>query len=296
MCLGIGSTVNWSSGGLRRRTEKKARLAQNDQYFHGQSAAEQERLQKQAEELARDAKDLFDLIGVAAGWRVVELGCGPRGCLDLLSGLVGPDGSVVGVEIDPHAVALASKRLEHARIENVEVRQGDAKATGLAPGSFDMAMARLVAVNIPEPERLVAEMVALAKPGGVVASQEADWGLCISEPPLPALDRLINVFITYARRNGMDRFAGRKVPRWLRAAGLQDVQVRPIVREYPPDNPQRTVLLQFAENLRTRLVDHKLISEAELDESVAALKKHLADPETFFLFPLMVQTWGRKPA
>jgi SAM-dependent methyltransferase len=270
-------------------------VAPNDEYFLGQSAAEQERLQKQAEELARDAKDLFDLIGLAPGWRAVELGCGPSGCLALLSGLVGASGSVVGVEIDSQAVELARRHLTQARIENVEVRQGDAKATGLARGSFDMAIARLVAVNIPEPERIVAEMVALVKPGGIVAFQEADWGLRISEPPLPALDRLLNVFEIYASSNGMDLFVGRKVSRWLKAAGLQDIQVRPIARAYPPDNPQRIFLLQFVENLRPRIINGGLILEAELDESAAALKKHLADPATFFLFPLMVQTWGRKP-
>jgi ubiquinone/menaquinone biosynthesis C-methylase UbiE len=160
-------------------------LKQQDQYFLGQSAAEQERLQRQAEELARDANDLFDLIGIAPGGRVVELGCGPRGCLDLLSQRVGAKGSVVGVEINVEAVELARKHLAEARIENVEVRQGDGKSTGLPRASFDMAMARLVMINIPEPERIVAEMVALVKPGGVVAFQEADWGLRVSEPRLP---------------------------------------------------------------------------------------------------------------
>ena len=270
-------------------------MAREDQYFLGQSAAEQERLQRQAEELARDANDLFDLIGINLGSRVVELGCGPRGCLDLLSQRVGASGSVVGVEINSDAIELARKYLAEARIENVEVRQGDGKATDLPRASFDMATARLVMVNIPEPERIVAEMVALVKPGGVVALQEADWGARISEPRLAALDRLFDVFETYANRNRMDLFVGRKISRWLKAAGLCDVQVRPVARVYSLESPQRTFLLQFAENLRDRIFGEGLISETEFDQSVAALKRHFADPEVFFLFPLMIQAWGRKP-
>jgi len=70
-------------------------MAQRDQYFLGQSLTEQKRLREQAEELAQDANQLFDRINIAPRCRVVELGCGPRGCLDLLSRRVGPQGSVV---------------------------------------------------------------------------------------------------------------------------------------------------------------------------------------------------------
>src|SRR5690349_21128517 len=51
-----------------------------------------------------------------------------------------------------------------------------ARAVGLADGSFDLVTSRLVLVNIPEPERMVATAVALARPGGVVAFHEL-WDL-----------------------------------------------------------------------------------------------------------------------
>jgi len=81
----------------------------------------------------------------------------------------------------------------------------------------------------------------------------------------------------------------------LRAAGLLDVQVNPIVHVFPLGNPMRTFLLQFAENLRDRIVAQGLISEAVFNELVAALKLHIEDPATLFFFPLYIQAWGRKP-
>lgn len=69
-------------------------MAQRDQYFLGQSLAEQERLRRQAEELVEDANLLFDRIAIAPGSQIVELGCGPRGCLEILSRRVGCQGSV----------------------------------------------------------------------------------------------------------------------------------------------------------------------------------------------------------
>ena len=172
-------------------------MTQRDQYFLGYSLAEQERLQRQAQELAPDTNQLFDRIGVVEGSRAIEVGCGPLGCLEILSQRVGPKGSVVGVEISADAVAFARRYLADQKIGNVEVRQRDGKATDLPRESFDLATARLVLVNIPEPERIVREMVAPVKPGGVVALHEADWGLAYGS--LAALDRLLGVFVDYKK-------------------------------------------------------------------------------------------------
>ena len=82
-------------------------MTEPDQYVLGYRQAEQERLQQQAQQLAHESSWLFDQIPVARGARVVEIGCGPHGCLDLLSERVGPAGRVVGVERSAEAVALA---------------------------------------------------------------------------------------------------------------------------------------------------------------------------------------------
>jgi len=186
------------------------------------------------------------------------------------------------VEINADSVRLARKHLADNKIRNVEVHQGDAKTTGLPRESFDLATARLVLVNVPEPERIVDEMVALVKPGGMVALHEADWGLKLCDPPLAAWDRLRGVLVDYSKLNGIDPFIAR-------------LQVNPIVHVFPVDDPRRTLLLQFAENLRNRILAQGLISEAEFKETVAAVKVHLDDPVTLVLSLLFIQAWGKKP-
>jgi hypothetical protein len=68
------------------------------------------------------------------GPAVVELGCGPQGCLDILAGLVGPSGRVVGVERGDESVGLARRLVADRALENVEVVHGDARATGSRAG------------------------------------------------------------------------------------------------------------------------------------------------------------------
>src|SRR5262249_41574451 len=133
------------------------------QYFLGYRDVEQRRLQQQAGELAEESAALLDEIGLAPGSRAVEIGCGPQGCLDLLSSRVGPTGSVVGIEQSERSVQMAQEFLRVQGIDNAEVRQGNAAATGLPRTEFDLATARLVLVNVPEPEKIVGEMVALVK-------------------------------------------------------------------------------------------------------------------------------------
>ena len=55
--------------------------------------------------------------GLAPGMRVLDLGSGAGNVARLARELVGPDGSVVGVERDPAAAALARQRTDEANIE-----------------------------------------------------------------------------------------------------------------------------------------------------------------------------------
>ena len=268
-------------------------MDEGEQYVLGYSEAEQRRLQLQAAQLAHESSWLFDQLEPLEGACVLEIGCGPHGCLDELSQRVGTRGSVVGVERSPEAVAMARQMVATQGLANVEVLERDARSTGLPPSSFDLVTSRLVLVNIPRPEQVISETVALAKPDGWVAFHEADWVCHLCDPPHAAWTTLVDLFVTYSERNGIDPFIGRKVPRLLRAAGIADVAINPLVHMFPPGQGGRGVLLDFVENLSDRLVDSGLVSDMELRELKAALAEHLALDDTVVVSPLRVQVWGR---
>jgi SAM-dependent methyltransferase len=266
-----------------------------DPYLLGYRRTEQERLERQAQELAPESEWLFDQIGIREGSRVIEIGCGPRGCLGLLSRRVGPTGQVVGVERSAEQVERARHFVSDTGATNVDVLDADARAIPLPDATFDLATARLVLVNVPRPEQIVAEMIRLVRPGGVIALHEPDSTAQRCDPPLAAQTRLLEVLDAYAERNGIDRSIGLRVPRMLREAGLLDVRVNPLVHVYPPGHGRRMLLLEFVANARTRILESELIAEAELDELSAALQRHLEDPSTLVVSSLFLQAWGRKP-
>lgn len=242
------------------------KVSEPDPYFLGYRQVEQDRLERQAHELARDSDWLFEQVGVQPGWRVVEIGCGPQGCLSLLAQRVGKTGSVVGVELSAEQAKRAQQFITDSPWTYVEVLHADARQTGLPAHSFDLATARLVLVNVPKPEQLVREMVRLVRPGGVVALHEADSTTQRCDPPAYAQTRALQILNTYAEMNGIDRTIGLRLPRLMRDAGLVDIQVKPWVHAYPVGHGRRMLLLEFIENVRSRMLDQGVIGEVELNE------------------------------
>jgi SAM-dependent methyltransferase len=270
-------------------------MTQRDEYFLGYRRAEQVRLQEQARQLAEESSWLFDRLALPPGARVVEIGCGPQGCLDLLARRVGPAGKVIGVERSEDAVEMARAFVREQGLANVEVIHRDARSTELPRDGFDFVTSRLVLVNVPQPQEIVAEAVALLKSGAIVAFHEADYVAHVCDPPLAAWDRAIEILNDYSTASGIDLFVGRKLPRLLREAGLVDVDARPLVHVYPPGHARRTILLDFVENLSGRLVETGTAGPDELETLKGLLRRHLEDADTLVVSHLFMQAWGHKP-
>jgi ubiquinone/menaquinone biosynthesis C-methylase UbiE len=250
-----------------------------------------ERLHLQGDAVAPDAEIMLARIGVGAGWRCLDLGCGPRGITDLLSARVGPSGRAVGLDADPEFIAYARERAP----ANVEFVQGNAYETGLPAGSFDLVHMRFVASTAGKPERLVAEAVRLARPGGTVAMQEPDIDTFRCFPPLPAWDRLMTAIERLFASVGGDVRLAHRLYAMARHAGLQDVQFRPFFLGVRPGDPLADFLPWTMESLRKSIVDGGIMTAADLDAAVAACRAHLAEPDTVFTTYAVAQVWGRVP-
>lgn len=179
-------------------------LTQPDVYLLGRGLPEEERLKRQIADLAPDSDAQLEKIGIRPGEKVVDIGCGPGGVLHLLAKRVGPTGSILGIDRSAHFVEQARRFAADLRLTQVEVREGDAYDIGLPRASFDGAHMRLVLVNVPKPELIVRQVLSLVKPGGWVASFEADVLPDTMDPPSPEFKRLRAAYDAHARSQGID--------------------------------------------------------------------------------------------
>jgi ubiquinone/menaquinone biosynthesis C-methylase UbiE len=264
-------------------------------YSLGTSAGETSRLQRQAEEFRAANTALLDRTPLGAGDVAIDLGCGPRGILDLLSDRVGPSGRVIGVDADPTHIAMAAEMVATRKLGNVEILQADARNTGLPSSSFDVVHARTLLITVPEPAEVVEEMVRLAKPGGWVLSFEPDCESSVCYPTHPAYQRLVDMFAPVFSRNGADWRIGRRVAELFRSAGIVDVEVEARADVYPHGHTRRTIRVDLIRSMRPHVLELGLATEAELDELFAAALAHLDNPDTVVMPHMTFLVSGRKP-
>jgi ubiquinone/menaquinone biosynthesis C-methylase UbiE len=275
----------------RRRSEPDS----SPVYALGSDLEERQRLQRQAEELRAHSSELLDHTRLGVGDSAIDLGCGPRGILDLLAARVGPAGRVVGLDFDAASVALAQAyALEHG-LSNVQVIKGDAGNTGLPDSSFDAVHSRTLLINVPDPAAVLTEMVRLTRPDGVVVAMEPDIPLTVCYPRLEAWERMSQLFAQSYASDGADQAIGRRLSELFRNAGLVEIGTEARMTVYPPGHSRRTVRAELFRTLRGKIVARGMADAAELDEIDTAVRAHIADPHTLIAHTSFM-AWGRKPA
>jgi ubiquinone/menaquinone biosynthesis C-methylase UbiE len=253
-------------------------------------AGEIERLGLQSAALAAETGILLDRIGVAPGWRCLDLACGPRGITDLLSERVFPGGRVIGLDFDPVFIEVARANPPPL----TEYVTGDAYATDLPDASFDLVHLRFIACTAGQPERLIAEARRLARPGGYVALEEADLSTLNCYPPHAAWTALRAALAAAFPADDAEPTA-HQLFRLLRRAGLVDVEYRPVLLGVRSGDPWQDYLPATVESVRGTVLGRGLIDVDALDALLADCRAHLDDPETVFTSYTVVQTWGRVP-
>jgi SAM-dependent methyltransferase len=94
-------------------------------YMMGHSQAELDRLSTQAALVRPVTARLLRAVGLRPGHRVLDVGCGAGDVAMLAAGLVGPTGSVTGIDRSLDAVRLARRRAYAAGIAGLEFVQAD---------------------------------------------------------------------------------------------------------------------------------------------------------------------------
>jgi SAM-dependent methyltransferase len=106
----------------------------------------------------------LDFTGARAGWRALDVGCGPGALTARLVDRLG--GSAVSA-IDPSASFVVAAR---ERFPEAEVELGVAEVLPWPDDSFDLTAAQLVVQFMNDPDAGVRQMRRVTRPGGVVAA------------------------------------------------------------------------------------------------------------------------------
>ena len=191
-------------------------------YTMGRSAGETERLIEQAHLYERVTLRMLRNAGVEPGMRVLDVGSGAGDVAMAAAQLVGPEGAVVGVDINPEILETARARAEQAGYADIiEFVAGDARELDL-PRDFDAVVGRLVLMYLADPGAALKQFVTYVRPGGIVAFQEAELALyqAVPSPDTPVVNQLVEWGLEVFRRSGANVGMGLELQRVFTEAGL----------------------------------------------------------------------------
>jgi SAM-dependent methyltransferase len=111
----------------------------------------------------------LDRLGLREGWRCVDVGAGGGDVSVALAEIVGQDGRVYAVDVDPQTRdAVAAAAAEHAQVIAL-TQPGEALTL---PEPVDLAFCRFLLMHVVDPVVVLRSMGAAVRPGGWVVAQE----------------------------------------------------------------------------------------------------------------------------
>ncbi|HEX5166055.1 MAG TPA: methyltransferase [Thermomicrobiales bacterium] len=229
----------------------------------------------------------FEALGVDDGWNCLEAGAGGGSMTAWLCDRVGPDGSVVAVDINTRFV-------EDLDRPNLEVRQLNVVDEALPAGQFDLVHTRAVLAHLPNREPAIDNLTNALAPNGWLLAEEMDF---LSVAPVPGVDpaqadRFMKLVDAHhqALAGKMDPFFGRRVTDALCQTGLDDIGSEGRTTIVRGGSPGATAWALTFEQLSETMLEHGWVRETELAEVYDALE----DPSFAFQSMVFMAAWGRK--
>lgn len=263
-------------------------------YLLGHDPAELARLEHQARMLAPATRAILELAGIRPGMRVLDLGTGPGDVAFEVASLVGPTGSVVGVDQSVKALALAAHRTELHGFTNVSFIQEDVDTVRIT-GEFDAVVGRLILLHLPEPVRVLRKYAGLVRPGGVVVMMEYEMTAAGTLPPTELSTRVVDWYTEAFRRRGIDPLLGPRLGGLMRDAGFADATVLGLQGYRPPgDRDGARLAAMIIRTLLPVLEETGIATAAEID--IETLEDRFAREcvrhDAIFKPPTLVGAWA----
>jgi ubiquinone/menaquinone biosynthesis C-methylase UbiE len=159
------------------------------------------------------------------GLSVLDVGCGTgeissRILKDFLPG------NVAGIDLSETNLERARRLFPESAYPHLSFRQANAEELPFDTGRFDVAICRHMLQAVPNPGKVVTEMIRVVRPSGWVYFLAEDYGMLFFHPTKYDTDDFFREFGgRAASRAGSDLRQGRKMPALLASLGCTDLSV-----------------------------------------------------------------------
>ena len=272
-------------------------IRSGQQYVLGSTDEELARLDHQAALIERPTRLLLQAAGLKSGMRVLDLGSGLGHVARLAGELVGPTGSVMGIDRSRDALAVARDRTERAGTPHVNFMDGDV-TTWRTSEPVDAIVARLLLFHVADPAAVARHHIDNLRPGGMFVAIDFDIGASRSEPPIALVEETLSWVEKAFRAAGAWPRIGARLGLLLDEAGFTRVTtfgIQPYL--LPRDQAGPALLSGVVRSLAPAIIRHGIATAEQLE--LATLEARLSEAarraDAVILTPTVAGAWGYSP-
>jgi ubiquinone/menaquinone biosynthesis C-methylase UbiE len=227
--------------------------------------------------------------------RVLDLGSGVGDVSLIAARLVGPTGSVLGVDKSEDAVAHARARADTAGCDWLSFESTDINDLDV-DGAFDAVIGRFILLHLADPADMVRKARSFLADDGVVAFIEMDISSATAVPELELFGRCLSWIVGLYRRVGVEPDMGSQLYRTFRAAGLTPEMTGSCRVEAGPEMSVPEYLSDSIRSIASSLEQLGIAESAELEVETLGerLRKESLAGDHCFIFPRLIGAWARR--
>jgi ubiquinone/menaquinone biosynthesis C-methylase UbiE len=268
----------------------------DDDYVLARTSEEYQRLRRQAQLWEQVTAQLLDRVGLGAGMRCLDVGCGPGEVMRLMAERVGAGGRVTGLDNDGRVGREAVQVLRATVAGQFEFVQADAETTGEPPGApFDLVYARLLLFHVRDPVAMVRTMYDWTRPGGVLVVQDWDCRPMDIFPRLATWAEYERVMYGVFDKAGRDPRIGVKMPLHFAAAGLGEPDGTDVAGQLRPLAEIGGLFQGVYQSMLPAGLRWGLTTEAAGQAFIAEISEAIRQRRGVAMSPLLVSAWKNKP-
>jgi SAM-dependent methyltransferase len=269
-------------------------LACSDSYVLATGAAAVRRLHVLHNIYSPAGKRILLQAGLTEGMKVADFGCGVGVVSRMLAQIVGPSGSVTGIDVNGAQLEEAARLCAGEGFKNTRFVKASAESTGLPRDSFDLVYCRFLLLHLPDPASCLREMRAVLKPGGIIVVEDGDLASATSVPRGP-MDAFAKLFGRLGAARGLNYSLSRDLYHMVKTEDFTAANIE-IHQPAITDGENRSFLKWSVEEARPALLDAGITTSDELSQTLAEMQSAVDDPNVLILAPRMSIVWARKPS
>jgi SAM-dependent methyltransferase len=259
---------------------------------------ERQRLMRQGGILREPLAAAFRAAGIGPGMRVLDLGCGVGDVALLVAEMVGPTGSVVGLDRDSSNVAWASQRVAETGIRNIRFQAAEFHEFADSQ-PFDALVGRFILMYLPDPVATLRGLAQYLCSGAAIAFLEPDFTVpSYISPAMPDFKDSGNWVSEALRHSGARIDMGMRLYHTYRDAGF--VNTATMVSHLSGCGVTRQMVDYFVETVRSilpKIEEYGIATREEVQIDTLADRMEAAgrsaDPQ--WVGTRYIAAWARKP-